>query len=47
MYLPLIYLIAIGAFVFAPLWSISEGLFLLKISKKQPEDIEYIISKKE
>ncbi len=45
--IPLISLVALGALVIAPLWSISEGLFLLKLSKKLPEYIEYIISKKE
>ncbi len=31
--LPLIYLVAAGALIFAPLWSIYEGLFLLKLSR--------------
>lgn len=31
--IPLIYLVAAGALVFAPLWSIYEGLFLLKLSR--------------
>ena len=33
--LELIYLVAWGALVFAPLWSIFEGLFLLKLSKSK------------
>lgn len=31
--LPLIYLVAAGALVFAPLWSIYEGIFLLRLSR--------------
>ena len=32
--LPLIYLVAVGAIIFAPIWSFWEGLFLLKIARK-------------
>lgn len=32
--IPLIYLVAAGALIFAPLWSILEGLFLLRLSKE-------------
>ena len=35
--LPLIYLVAVGAMFFAPLWSIWEGFFLLKVSKNLKE----------
>ncbi|PWJ39981.1 DUF4386 family protein [Sediminitomix flava] len=31
--LPLIYLVALGAFIFTPCWAIAEGLFLLKVAK--------------
>lgn len=40
--LPLIYLVALGALIFAPLWSIFEGLFLLRISK---EGLDYLDKK--
>ena len=38
--LPLIYLVALGALIFAPLWSIFEGLFLLKISRSGLDYLE-------
>ena len=35
--IPLIYLVAYGALVAAPLWSILEGLYLLKLAKNPPD----------
>jgi hypothetical protein len=33
--LPLIYLVAAGAMVIAPLWSIAEGVYLLRLSRRE------------